>query len=73
VIQSIDPDQDMQIAEGLESLKNFVKDVYDEEQAGKTFTAEEADLLGAEAQNRATAITGQIVQVASQLNITIEE
>ncbi|MGL4610510.1 MAG: imelysin family protein, partial [Trueperaceae bacterium] len=46
VIQSIDPDQDMQIAEGLESLKNFVKDVYDEEQAGKTFTAEEADLLG---------------------------
>lgn len=73
LIQSVDPDQDTQIAEGLESLKNFVKGVYDEEQAGKTFTPEEADLLGTEAQNRATAITGQIVQVASQLNITIEE
>jgi hypothetical protein len=73
LIQSVDPDQDMQIAEGLESLKNFVKDVYDDEQAGKTFTPEEADLLGAEAQNRATAITGQIVQVASQLNIEISE
>lgn len=73
LIQSVDPDQDTQIAQGLESLKLFVKDVYDQEQAGKTFTPEEADLLGAEAQNRATAITGQIVQVASQLDITIEE
>jgi hypothetical protein len=73
LIQSVDPEQDTQIAEGLESLKNFVKGVYDKEQAGKTFTPEEADFLGAEAQNRATAITGQIVQVASQLNITIEE
>jgi hypothetical protein len=73
LIETVDADQNTQIAEGLESLKLFVKGVYDEEQAGKTFTPEEADLLGAEAQNRATAITGQIVQVASQLNITIEE
>jgi Imelysin len=73
LIQSVDPDQDAGIAQGLESLKTFVKGVYDKEQAGKTFTPEEADLLGNEAQNRATAITGQIVQVASQLNITIEE
>jgi hypothetical protein len=73
LIETVDAEQNAQIAEGLESLKLFVKDVYDEEQAGKTFTPEEADLLGAEAQNRATAITGQIVQVASQLNITIAE
>jgi hypothetical protein len=73
LIKSVDADQDTQIAEGLTSLKSFVQGVYDEEQAGKTFTPEEADLLGAEAQNRATAITGQIVQVASQLNITIAE
>lgn len=73
LIQSVDADQDAQIAQGLESLKRFVQDVYDQEQSGRTFTPEEADLLGAEAQNRATAITGQIVQVASQLNITIEE
>jgi hypothetical protein len=73
LIETVDAEQNAQIAEGLESLKLFVKDVYDDEQAGKTFTPEEADLLGAEAQNRATAITGQIVQVASQLNITIAE
>jgi hypothetical protein len=73
LIQGVDPDQDAQIAEGLQSLKNFVKGVYDDEQAGKTFTPEEADLLGAEAQNRATAITGQIVQVASQLSIEIAQ
>jgi hypothetical protein len=73
LIQGVDPEQDAQIAEGLESLKTFVQGVYDEEKGGKTFTPEEADLLGAEAQNRATAITGQIVQVASQLDITIEE
>ena len=73
LIQSVDPEQDAGIATGLESLKLLVKGVYDDEQAGKTFTPEEADLLGAEAQNRATAITGQIVQVASQLNIQIAE
>jgi hypothetical protein len=73
LIQGVDPDQDVQIAQGLEDLKMFVKGVYDDEQAGKTFSAEEADLLGVEAQNRATAITGQIVQVASQLEIAIQE
>lgn len=41
------------------------------EQGGKRFTAEEADTLGAETQNRATAITGQISQVAGALGVTI--
>ena len=34
---------------------------------------EEADVLGAEAQNRATAIAGQVAQIAAKLNITIGE
>ena len=43
------------------------------EQSGKRFTPEEANLLGEEAQNRATAITGQISQVAAALGIRIVE
>jgi hypothetical protein len=73
LIQSVDAAQDSQIRQGLADLKAFVADVYAQEQGGKRFTAEEADLLGAEAQNRATAITGQIAQVAAKLNISIHE
>ncbi len=47
--------------------------IHQQEQGGRRYTAEEADLLGAEAQNRATAVTGQIAQVAAQLGVVIEE
>jgi hypothetical protein len=73
LIQGVDKSQDAQIGKGLGDLKAFVADVYTQEQDGKRFSAEEADLLGAEAQNRATAITGQISQVAAKLNIKIEQ
>jgi hypothetical protein len=73
LVQGVDSTQDTQIEQGLSDLKNFVNDVYTQEKEGKQFTPEEADLLGAEAQDRATAITGQIAQVAGQLNIEIQE
>jgi len=73
LIVSLNADQANQIETDLNGLKDFVADVYKQEQEGKQFTAEEADLLGAEAQNRATAIAGQISQVAASLGITIEE
>jgi type IV pilus biogenesis protein CpaD/CtpE len=72
-VESVDAAQAAQIATGLSELKTFVAGVYAEEQGGRRFTAEEADLLGAEAQNRATAITGQIAQVAGALGVTIAE
>jgi hypothetical protein len=72
-IQSVDPAQDQQIRQGLSDLKGFVGDIYTQEQGGKRFSPEEADTLGAEAQNRATAITGQVTQVAAQLGISIQE
>lgn len=71
--ESVDAAQSEQIATGLADLKAFVADIYNQEQGGKRYTPEEADLLGAEAQNRATTVTGQISQVAAQLGITIEE
>jgi hypothetical protein len=73
LIKQADPAQDAQIGKQLDDLKAFVADVYKQEQEGRRFTAEEADTLGAEAQNRATAITGQITQIAAQLNIAIAE
>lgn len=72
MVATIDPTQDKQTAEGIDALKLFVADVYAQEQGGKRFTPEEADLLGAEAQNRATALAGQISQVAAQLNVPIQ-
>jgi hypothetical protein len=73
LITGLNADQSAQIENDLNSLRGFVADVYLQEQGGKQFTAEEADLLGAEAQNRATAIAGQVSQLAAALNIEIAE
>jgi hypothetical protein len=66
-------DQADQVATGLTDLRAFVAGVYAKEQDGKHFTPEEADLLGEEAQNRATAVTGHISQLVAQLGITLPE
>lgn len=73
LVETVDPGQAEQIAADLVGLKGFVADVYADEQAGKRFSPEEADLLGTEAQNRATAITGQISQIAAELGVPIAE
>ncbi len=73
LVENVDAAQGEEIAAGLANLKAFVADIYQEEQAGKRYTPEIADLLGAEAQNRATTVTGQINQVAAQLGIAVEE
>ena len=69
---SVDSDQAAHIDQGLAELKAFVAGIHTEETDGKRFSAEEADIMGAEAQNRATALAGQIAQLAAQLNIEIE-
>ncbi|NTW02528.1 MAG: EfeM/EfeO family lipoprotein [Oscillochloris sp.] len=73
LIQTLDPAQDTQVGQGLGDLKSFVADIHVQEQAGRRYTPEEAELLGAEAQNQATAITGQLTQIAARLAIPIEE
>ncbi len=72
-VATVDPTQATQIAIGLRDLKAFVADIYAQELNGRRFTPEEADTLGAEAQNRATAITGQISQMAAALGVPITE
>ena len=54
-------------------LRAFIADLHDREQAGKRFTPEQADTLGTEAQERATAIAGQVSQAAAQLGVQIEQ
>jgi hypothetical protein len=67
------PDQDKQIGQGLTDLRKFAADLFEQEEKGKRFKPEEADFFGTEAQNRATAITGQITQVAALLDIKLPE
>lgn len=73
LVESTDAAQAAQIEQSLADLKSFVADVHERELGGYQYTPEEADVLGAEAQNRATAIAGQVAQIAAKLNITIEE
>lgn len=73
LIEAKDPAQAAQLETSLAELKQFVADVYAKEQGGYQHTPEEADVLGAEAQNRATAISGQVAQIAAELGITIQE
>ena len=72
-VATVDATQANQLGKQLSDLKTFVAQVYAQEQGGKKFTAEEADTLGAETQNRATAIAGEIAQVAEKLNVKIVE
>jgi hypothetical protein len=71
LIQTVNPEQDKQISQGLTDLKAYVADLLQQEKDGKTFTAEEAELFGSEAQSRADLIVGQITQVAAELNIEL--
>ena len=73
LVESTDAAQAAQIEQSLADLKSFVGEVYAKEQSGYQHTPEEADVLGAEAQNRATAIAGQVAQIAAKLNISIAE
>jgi len=56
----------------LKGLHEFATGLREKEQSGTRFDAEQADTLGAEAQNRAEAIAGQVSQAAAQLGIELE-
>ena len=73
LVENEDPELFTQIDVGLDELLAYVNDLYRQEIDGKVFTAEEADLFGTEAQDRATEIAGQVAQAAALLGIEIEE
>ncbi len=73
VVAEDDADLHAQIDTGLDDLVAYVGDLYEQEQSGKLFSAEEADLFGTEAQDKATAVSGQVAQAAALLDIEIQE
>ncbi len=73
LIAAKNPAEDAAIGKGLNDLKAFVSEVYEKEKGGKKYTPEEADILGKEAQDRATAVTGKVAQMAGVLGIKLSE
>jgi hypothetical protein len=71
-IASVSSSQASQTGQSLDSLHDFAAKLRDEESGGRTFSADEAETLGSEAQGRAEAIAGQISQAAGKLQIPLE-
>lgn len=70
-VATADPELDELILTGFADLLVFVGDLFEQEQAGELFTSEEADLLGTEAQDQATALAGYVAQAAALLNVEL--
>jgi Imelysin len=63
--------QSTQTARELASLSSFVARLQRQERGGRRFKPEQADILGRQAQERATAIAGQVTQAAARLKVKI--
>jgi hypothetical protein len=72
-IETVDGAQATQTKTSLKSLHDFASRLLSEEDAGKKFTAQDADTLGSEAQRNAEAIAGQVSQAAGQLGLKLED
>jgi imelysin len=70
-IAKVDPAQSAQTKRELDALWAYVARLRAQERAGRRFTPEQADVLGRGAQERATAIAGQVTQAAARLRIEI--
>jgi hypothetical protein len=60
-----------QIASGYADLSTYVEDLYEREQSGSVFSAEEADLLGSEAQGQAEDLAALLSTAADQLSVPL--
>lgn len=72
-IAKADGAQAQQTGTALTGLRDFAAGLRDAESKGKTFTAEDAETLGGDAQTRAEAIAGQVSQAAGKLGVTLED
>ena len=73
LVASADKNQHAQIRDGFADLQSYVTDLHAQEASGTVFTSQQADLFGTEAQAKATALAGQVAQVAALLNVKIAE
>lgn len=72
-VATVDPQQAAQTKRELDSLWSFVAKLRTQERAGRRFTPEQADTLGRTAQERASAIAGQVTQAAARLKVKIAQ
>src|SRR5262245_37251431 len=72
-IANVDRPQAAQTKRELDSLWQFVSKLRAQEASGKRFTPQQADSLGRTAQERATAIAGQVTQAAARLKVKIAQ
>jgi hypothetical protein len=72
-IAGVDSAQAAQTKRDLDALHAFVAKLRTQEGAGKRFTPQQADVLGRQAQERATAIAGQVTQAAARLKVKIAQ
>lgn len=72
-VADVDPELDSRINDDFARLISFVDDLYQDEQRGRVFTAEEADQYGTQAQEMAEQLVGMVAQAAELLNVQISE
>jgi hypothetical protein len=72
-IASVDQQQAAQTKRELDSLWSYVAKLRTQEKSGRRFTPAQADTLGRTAQERATAIAGQVTQAAARLKVKIAQ
>ena len=70
-IARVDTAQAAQTKRELAALDGYVAKLRQQERTGRRFTPQQADVLGREAQERATAIAGQVAQAAARLRVKI--
>jgi hypothetical protein len=70
-IARVDTAQAAQTKRELDALASYVGRLREQELSGKRFTPQQADVLGRDAQERATAIAGQVTQAAARLKVKI--
>jgi hypothetical protein len=72
VVESADPALDEQIQTGYADLSGYVGGLYEDEQAGKQFSGEEADALGVEAQDQAQSLSALVAQAAEEAGVELD-
>jgi hypothetical protein len=70
-VARVNAEQAGQTKRELDALWSYVGKLRAQERAGRRFRPEEADVLGRTAQERATAIAGQVTQAAARLQVKI--
>ncbi|HRA48419.1 MAG TPA: imelysin family protein [Thermomicrobiales bacterium] len=70
-VSAVDTELDTRIKSGFRDLVQFVEDLYAQEQGGKRFSPDEAELYGTEATDKSTALVGLVSQAVALLKITV--